>query len=445
MESTKEMFELWVDAQNKLVENWVQTTKKFQGAAANGEVLTKGVEFYKEWAEAQKNIIGGSIDNAVEKANGNMPAMMQEVMKQQKEFTDKWVAMMTTAMKQPAGLTPDTFLKDTKALYDQWVHYYTDWAGKMQDMTKLSGDSPAKVAQETFNNFISTSKSYLSMLELWKPFYNMVSTGKVDYNDYMKQLGFDKFEGMSKEMFNFVSPEAHKKFFEQASNMLNSWRDALREQTKPLAGFYEQFNKMATPNAFVNMQEFGLFADMQNKMYEQLEQMTAPFAKLIPQSKAKEVAEKIVTISKDLNDYQAKYTEMQYLLATTTQKAVEQTAKELFEKAKEGKQVQTYNEFFTHTVNILEEKMLELFNSTQFSKLQGELLNIGMDIKANLEKNIEYALAPYPVVTRSEVDELTKQIHDLKAKVRTLEKALDEDELTETDGAKKATRKTKQA
>jgi hypothetical protein len=115
---------------------------------------------------------------------------------------------------------------------------------------------------------------------------------------------------------------------------------------------------------------------------------------------------------------------MQHLVNTIAQQAMQQTATELFALAKEGKSVESYNKFYTHWLSVLETKMLELFNSEGFAKLQGELLALSLDIKSALEKNLELALSPLPVVPRSEVDELVKQIHELKAKVKALEKAV---------------------
>jgi hypothetical protein len=44
-----------------------------------------------------------------------------------------------------------------------------------------------------------------------------------------------------------------------------------------------------------------------------------------------------------------------------------------------------------------------------------------MDVKKHFEKQFESVFNIYPVVFRSEVDELVKTIHDLKKQVKTLE------------------------
>jgi BMFP domain-containing protein YqiC len=69
--------------------------------------------------------------------------------------------------------------------------------------------------------------------------------------------------------------------------------------------------------------------------------------------------------------------------------------------------------------------MIELFAGNAFSKIQGDLLQIGLQIKTDLDKQMEHYLAPLPVVPRSEVDEMNATIKELKDRVQRLEKALE--------------------
>ena len=57
MESTKNYFEKMADTQNKLIENWLDTSKKFQESTVNGDVLKKGTEMFTEWQKKQQDIL----------------------------------------------------------------------------------------------------------------------------------------------------------------------------------------------------------------------------------------------------------------------------------------------------------------------------------------------------------------------------------------------------
>jgi len=65
-------------------------------------------------------------------------------------------------------------------------------------------------------------------------------------------------------------------------------------------------------------------------------------------------------------------------------------------------------------------------------------------MKKNLDGQIEAALTPLSIAPRSEIDELNKTIHDLKAQVRKLEKQVvsNAKKPTTTTRRKTATKKT---
>ncbi|TAE01075.1 MAG: hypothetical protein EAZ97_04040 [Bacteroidetes bacterium] len=427
METTNKMFDMWVDSQNKLVENWVETTKKFQVAAGKGELVQKGLDFYKEWYENQKGIVGEVINKSSENLTENSPETIKNWLGQQKEFSTKWIDMMNAAFTQPAS-APENFLGESKKLYDNWLTIFNQNFGKFGESFKdMQNFMTGSTTKDAFSNMFTQSKNYLEMLEFWKPFYKMVTENKFNPEEYMKTLGLDKFgvgtekfQEMSKMFFGFMLPDKNHDFFGQISSYLNSYRDIFRTIDSPFKQMYEQYDKIMP--SFSQNDFFGASMKIQHQTSEQWKKMYEPFAKIMPQSPSKDLMESMVKMQENLNHYQVKYSEMQYVIANTMQKALEKTAKALFEQAKESKTPQTYQEFFSQWTSTLESGMIELFNGEHFGKVQAELLEVGLDIKMSLEKNIELALAPLPVAPRSEVDGLHKQIHELKSKLKSLEK-----------------------
>ncbi|MBK7669440.1 MAG: hypothetical protein IPJ32_20115 [Sphingobacteriaceae bacterium] len=48
-----------IETQTTVMNNWVDTTKKFQSAITNGNITDEGQNIYKEWFEKQSNLLGG--------------------------------------------------------------------------------------------------------------------------------------------------------------------------------------------------------------------------------------------------------------------------------------------------------------------------------------------------------------------------------------------------
>jgi hypothetical protein len=428
-EVTKNLFELWVAAQQKIVANWLESTEKFKEAVRQGDVLQKGSELYKEWFENQRQIVAEFTEKVGTTAKDQLPEFAQNLVRQQQELTAKWMEMVNVAVKEKMTGAEHIF-SETKRVYDNLSGNFTENVQKM--LPWLNGTiENIKTLKDNANkdaivNLLANTKAYMAMMEVWQPFYKMVTENRLNAEEFTAAYNLQKYQEVINTMFNVVNPDLSRTYFEQLQNYLNNYKETFRNATNyPVKDAMEFFTKL-TPTNF----DFASVGQFQQQAMEQLKKIYEPYSKIIAPDKTKEVVELMAKIQEHLVQYQVKVAEMQHLVNSVAQKAMEQTAKELFDMAKDGKSVESYNKFYTHWLGVLEGKMLDLFNSEQFAKLQGELLALSLDIKASLEKNIEMALAPLPVVPRSEIDDLNKQLHDLKAKVKSLEKALEDNQKT---------------
>lgn len=434
MENTNNnLLGVWMDTQNKAIENWASTTKKYQESASKGDLLQKGMDFYKEWFENQKALVNNSVQQGTEKIAENSPEAVQNLLKQQKDFTDKWVEMMNTAFKQPKEIS-ENWLGESKKMYDSWV----DLLGKSYGNLNAGDFMTGNFTKNAFGNVMDYSKAYMSMMEVWKPFYQMVSKNQFDVNEFSKMWGFNndastKLQEAVQSMFGFMLPNGN--LTEQFSKIMGNFSHYMNA-FEPFKKGMEQFGKLdALKVDFNQMYQFQEnFSRQYNKMYE-------PFAKLFPNNMNLVDAENMANLQNNLSKYMSKYAEMQFIIGEAARKSVELTAEKLFEAAKSGNSNQSYSEFFNTWLANVEEKMIELFNGNHFAGLQADLVGLGLDIKKMMEDNMEKSLNAYPIATRTEIDGLHKQIHELKKVVRDLQRKLGEDtiEVTETDGETKTT------
>ena len=146
--------------------------------------------------------------------------------------------------------------------------------------------------------------------------------------------------------------------------------------------------------------------------------------KLVTPGKEKETIEANIQLLDKISEYSVRQSELQYHFYTTTQKAFETTAKTTYEKfstTTNATETLAFNDFYNEWLKINETLYTDLFNSNEFSKIKGDVISLGMDIKKHFEKQFETMFNVYPVAFRSEVDELTKTIHDLRKQVKNLE------------------------
>ncbi|MCC5945668.1 MAG: hypothetical protein JJT94_12095 [Bernardetiaceae bacterium] len=433
MDSSKEMLELWSDTQQKLVQNWVDTSKKFQTYVQEGKSLEHSLDSYKEWFDSQRSILNEAFEKGVAQAPTDaMPEQVRTWLEKQREFTKNSIDMMNELMQKQMDAPADFQKMSTnpQEAYKFWADYFKKWyAQTMEMMGGMKEYLPSSGMSEMYENMVNSSKSYFNMYEMWENYNKMVKNGNFDANSYFKMFDMQKYSSMMNDMTKNIMPFKFHDVSEQANTFIETYRNMLMGSANqmPYKEIWAKYLDMV-PNMsnMMNMMPQGgsmpQMSEFQEQMVSRMQKLYAPFYKMVPPSKEKEMGQMLVDMQTDLLKYQTKMYEMNMLIGQAAKEANEVLMKDLFEAAKNGEQPKMYNEYFTQWLDTLESHMVELFKSDDFSKVQGEVLALQLDLKTAVNKGIENALSPYPIVLNSEVDQLTKQIHDLKAKVRNLEK-----------------------
>ncbi len=454
MDSTKEMLDFWATTQNKIVENWVGSTRQLQEAAKEGKVMEQATDMYKNWYDNQKSIISEAVEKSKSISSEAMPEQVTQLMEQQSSLSKKWMDTMSemanrqmemVKMTNEGGKNAINMQENTIKMQEMMTSSYKTWLDSttqmMNESKKMMTSNPAFKAmqpmQEAFENMTKGAKTYFDAYEMWKPFMQMTNNKNFDVQAYFKMMNMDKLQEMAKGMFSQNPSQFGFANFgqmsEQMNKMVSQYRDTMTNNPMfaPYKEMIEKFSSMM-PTDMKNFDMSKMMGMMNistmntsspqfgKEIYERMQKMYAPFYKLMPPSKEKESMKLFSHMQSILFDYQAKMSDMNAIIGKTVTDSSKEFMTKMFESAKDGN-VKTYNEFYMNWLNHLEENMIEIFKGDEFSKLQGEVLGLQLDLKTNFNKGMEQMLSPYPVVLNSEIDELAKQVHALKARIRELE------------------------
>jgi polyhydroxyalkanoate synthesis regulator phasin len=483
MDSTKEMLDFWATTQNKIVENWVGSTRQLQEAAKEGNVMEQATDMYKNWYDNQKNIISEAVEKSKTISSETMPEQVTQLMEQQSSLSKKWIGTMSemadrqmkmAQMTNTNGQGAMNIQENTTKVQEMMTGSYKTWLDSttemMNESKKMMSSNPAFKAmqpmQEAFENMTKGAKSYFDAYEMWKPFMQMTNNKNFDVQEYFKMMDMNKLQEMTKGMFAQNPSQFGFANFGQMSEQMNKMVEQYRTTMTnnpmfaPYTEMIEKFSSMMPKTemtsfdmskmmgmmnmgnmdmskmmGMMNMENMDMSKmmgmmnmgnmDMSNpqfgkEIYERMEKMYAPFYKLMPPSKEKESIKLFSHMQTILFDYQTKMADMNAIIGKTVKSSSEEFMTKMFESAKDGK-ADSYNEFYMNWLNHLEGNMTEIFKGDEFSKLQGEVLALQLDLKTNFSKGMEQVLSPYPVALNSEIDELAKQVHALKARIRELE------------------------
>jgi polyhydroxyalkanoate synthesis regulator phasin/DNA-binding ferritin-like protein (Dps family) len=287
----------------------------------------------------------------------------------------------------------------------------------------FSKSMPGGINKDTFKNFFEGSQVYLKLQEFWQPAFEAFKGGQFNADTLKKFYQPDAYKQITEQLFhNQFSNVNMKEVFDASVKNIHEFFSKNNNLSKEYTQAFESISK-EYPQLISG--DFGKLSELYKNANNVFSKTFEPILKLAGAGKEKEAIEENIALLDKISEFSVKQAQLQYHLYATTQKAIESSAKKSFEKfTPETAQAQGFNEFYNEWVKTNESLLTELFASEDFSKLKGELLNSSMDVKKHFEKQFENVFNVYPVVFRSEVDEVYKTIHDLKKQVKTLETRL---------------------
>jgi Poly(R)-hydroxyalkanoic acid synthase subunit (PHA_synth_III_E) len=216
-------------------------------------------------------------------------------------------------------------------------------------------------------------------------------------------------------MFQFMTPDKSQNFLQQ----IQQYNQAIFQQFPQLQGM---MSNMPKPEQMLH-NSLQTVSDVYQNFSEQFHKFMNPYFTTAPAGREKEISSLMIQVQDKLVQYYIKSTEVQQLAYETGRKAMEKTLQTVMQKVGTDFKAMPFDDFYNIWVDTMENDTINFFGSTEYSSVQGKVVQLGLEIKAGLEKQMEKMLAPLPVVPRSEMDALNKTVHELKRKIRDIEQA----------------------
>lgn len=420
-----------LDVQSQTINNWIESTQKFQKAFTGGSIAQEGQHIYKDWADKQSDIMKGM-------NNGNAAKETAEAFGKPEEFFKNWYNQQMESIKKMTdfnqsiynsfvnyGKPANEYVNNFTNMNNAWTGIYNNWMNALNSSYgTFMKNIPNPVNQDAFKNMFETSQMYLKLQEFWQPAYKAFTNGDFSADTFKNYFKPEVYKQLTEQMFgNMFSTANMKDVFETSMKNIQEFFAGQNNLSKE---YVAQMQSIAKEYPGLISGDFAKVSDLFNNVNNVFGKTFEPLMKLATPGKEKETIEQNIALLDKIAEYSVKQTEMQYHFYQTTQKAMEAAAKKAFEKLDPAKanEIQGFNEFYNEWIKTNEDFYTELFASEEFSKIKGEVMNLGMDVKLNFEKQFENVFGVYPVAFRSEVDELSKTIHDLKKQVKALETRL---------------------
>jgi class III poly(R)-hydroxyalkanoic acid synthase PhaE subunit len=299
---------------------------------------------------------------------------------------------------------------------------YTSWTSAVLDAMRQTGAGDVNLMQEVLSKTLSGSNAYLNLYQLWLPLFKAIRDKSVSPDTYKDLTDPKKYKEMLDRVFGF-DPDVISQIAVQTAKSFEALTGTSQQFMKPWMEAAEK-NLKDVPHMMEGRPE--AYMQTYHTLFNAFDSTFGRIFHIPPVGKDREKVELLLRSFDHLSVYLAKTTEYQHTMYITGMAALEKVITSITEKMNRGEDIKGFDEFFDLWVDVSEKTFFDLFQSAEFSQMQGELLETALKVRQHNFKLMELCLYDYPVALRSEMDSLYKTIYELKKKVKNLEKQAEE-------------------
>jgi len=487
----KKFVEDVLDAQKQAVDTVVENTKKLSnGNAMVNDTIAKGSEWYKNWLDNQKNIFSTTTEKAAD-----LGATAKDNTAKMNEFYQNWFNTQMGWAKQMWEMTADHVKNSTQQtasadpmsqMNNMWKNYTTNWnnwtntmnqANNWNNMmnqfqsfnpanamdtwkkasenftgifnqyyemlnngfSELQKNMQSGSTQDAFRNMVNASEGFTRFTEMWAPLWKSIQDKTFNTDMYKQYMNPAMYKDLMDKYFGFM-PESSRQYMQ---NMTDMMQNGMGQFAQNSFGGYQQMRNAMGSMMPSSQDMFGGMLNGYNTWYNMMSNAAAPITKMMTPNQHTKTMMEWNDISNRIMVYNIKNAELQYMIYTQGTKVMDNLAENIAAKLQNGGEVNSMTALYQEWLNISDKTYVSLFESEAYSKLMGEVSSMQMQLRKEVEGQLEKFMVGIPVATRSEMDEMYKTIYDLKKQVRQMEKMLEIDGATEEVAEEKTTRKKK--
>ena len=429
MNNTKQILETVVESQAKAMNTFVETANKFQEAFKTGKALEQSTEIYKDWWETQMSLFKNISTEASTETKNTFETSKEKVEDYYKNIFNSQVEAIKKATDFNLNMynTVYNYGKPTSEKNENFMNMNTNWNTLFESWTKtlnstfesLNKAMPSTYNKELFQNAFNTNSLYLKLQDFYTPFFNAFKTNNYSVDALKSMYDPTQYKKITEEVFNNFFPANNlNTLLHDNVKMIQDYITSQQTTNKDFQEYWKVFSEKF-PHIFSG--DLVKYTESFKNVNNSYSEFFAPMMKLVTNNKEKENLELAINSLDKASIYSVKLAQMQHLLYTTGQKVAHESINLVTEKSKDTTYTTSFQPFFNDWVSLNEKMYTELFTTDEFSKLKAELTTLSMEIKKNLEQQFENRMEHFPIVVKSEINDLYKTIHDLKKTIKNLE------------------------
>jgi class III poly(R)-hydroxyalkanoic acid synthase PhaE subunit len=294
---------------------------------------------------------------------------------------------------------------------------FKQWQDSMKNMSMYI---PNQAIRDGFDRFMSSHQMYANLQQYWDAFLKNMPTDITDWNAYTKPI-MDYYKNITGSMMQPFMPEQLNNVFSVSFDSISAMQKQFMDYLKPImddsAELQALWIKALQGDKDAYLEFLKACSDAYKNSYSKLLNMPQVGASKETVEKLMKLQDYYVTFVISLNEYTV-------LINNLMSETMESLLKHLSDLQVEGKQPQTFMEFYKLWSSFNEKAFQELFATDTFTKIMNETVSAGSKLKILYDDYMQDVLSFLPLPNRRELDSVEEEVYELRKRVKALEKEL---------------------
>lgn len=313
---------------------------------------------------------------------------------------------------------------DAKKMQQIWIADFQTMIQSMQNPFIPGGKSgfSQNSMKDVFENMLNSTDMYIRLYKLWQPVFDSMQNNTFQQQDLWKHIDPQNFKEFVDKLFGYTGFNPMKDFIDRSNLAMKQWFEGAGDTGKE---FTNMFSNNPFGNFFTSINPESM-SNFYMEMVRSSQQSFAPFFGNGAFNDAGSYSESISEVMQVWGEYVSKGNQMQEMIYKTSTLAWEKVMQSITDKAKDETSVNDFKEFYNEWSAINEKEFVELFNTDEYSALQADLIKLNSKLNRLYENQMEALMQPFPVVNKSQLEDLYKVNHELRTKLNDLERMVEE-------------------
>lgn len=276
-------------------------------------------------------------------------------------------------------------------------------------------------AQVMSRQLISAQSTLLRILELTTTVWQEL-VPKVEAGADGERLLREAAERMRRQ---FVpDPERAMHATREVGSLWGSYLEELQQLTRPWAELLRQAPGM--PGGHPGPEGASALMELTSLYWDAYERSFGRMAASPRMGFSRELEEKLLRGFDAWADFRRASAAFQLVVADIWAGVFEQVLRELIERGQSGKPIQSLHDLLQHWTSVADRELEAAFGGEPFLEAQRRMFNAAMRYRLHEQQIVEMSLKNSHLPTRSEVDEVHRNLYELRKEVKALRKELRE-------------------